>query len=497
MSANEKEFAGYVAIKEGGSFFKGTYRLAGERKRLSELIAPSDENTEIDPIPNETDRDSVEHEALEEILDRASGAAQSLHSLVFTIQVSRAIHTGILRQFEIIDAAQKHGEKLSEENDYVIYGLDGAWFSNLLNASASLNKTHRGYELLPSSVFLSIISVFDSLMVEFVEKMLRLKPQRLESSSKEIEVSKVLKFSDMDSFWEHIIDEEIFSFSKGSHEEQVKYIEKAFNVSIIKFWKRWPDFIEVFERRNLVAHGVKTFNKRYAERCASAGHKGSDEQIGKEVELRHNYLIQALNILFEFYGLLIFSVWKKIFPIKEPEAFSAANQFCFDLISNEIYDAPTQILTYLTDLEKSNVDKRTYLMLLVNLASAHKHNDKNDEAQSVLDKENWGAYSEDFQICVAALKEDIDTVCKKIPIVVSSSDFDKDAFRTWPVFSFIRYDKKFRRAFVEQFGEDIIDPKEPVEDQSKAEEGSGENLALPDGASDETDAPTSDAETIH
>ena len=136
-------------------------------------------------------------------------------------------------------------------------------------------------------------------------------------------------------------------------------------------------------------------------------------------------------------------------------------------------------------------------MLLVNLASAHKHNDKNDEAQSVLDKENWGAYSEDFQICVAALKEDIDTVCKKIPIVVSSSDFDKDAFRTWPVFSFIRYDKKFRRAFVEQFGEDIIDPKEPVEDQSKAEEGSGENLALPDGASDETDAPTSDAETIH
>lgn len=107
MSANEKEFAGYVAIKEGGSFFKGTYRLAGERKRLSELIAPSDENTEIDPIPNETDRDSVEHEALEEILDRASGAAQSLHSLVFTIQVSRAIHTGILRQFEIIDCRSK------------------------------------------------------------------------------------------------------------------------------------------------------------------------------------------------------------------------------------------------------------------------------------------------------------------------------------------------------------------------------------------------------
>jgi hypothetical protein len=94
-------------------------------------------------------------------------------------------------------------------------------------------------------------------------------------------------------------------------------------------------------------------------------------------------------------------------------------------------------------------------MMVVNLASAHRHLNDTDRTNATLDREDWSASANEFKNCVAALKGDTGKVVELFPAVVESKSVESAEFRRWPVFDFVRTEPKFQEAFEAAFGEPL------------------------------------------
>lgn len=91
-----------------------------------------------------------------------------------------------------------------------------------------------------------------------------------------------------------------------------------------------------------------------------------------------------------------------------------------------------------------------------------------EKAHQVITGLDWSASREDFQICVAAIKGDIDEVVRLMPKVHQGELINKSAFREWPVFDWAREERAVREKFQEVYGEPIIVPND--EEKSERQE---------------------------
>lgn len=251
------------------------------------------------------------------------------------------------------------------------------------------------------------------------------------------------------------VREDLYQFSRGSHDEQAKYIETNFGISIRSSWRRWPDYIEVFERRNLIAHGETRFNDRYVSICRSAGHKGSEKLLNEKIELRRPYLRQALDILTEFALLLPFSVWRKVSDEEEEKAFSQLNEAAYALILNGRYVAAERVLEFALNLTKVKVPVNVIQMLTINRASALRHAGFGEQSNAVLDGVDWSASSDLFQVCMHSVRGNAERVAELIPTLAAAEKLTAATFKQWPCFSFVREDEEVKKAFEDTFGEPL------------------------------------------
>lgn len=482
MAEEDKNFAGYYAatLDEDGTI-KG-FHYGTDLGDLKKNLAAGDQ------LQVEPENESVESEAedaapsntLEIALRRACEVGLSLTELIMASNNARALYGSFSLQIDMHHPVQKSATKIESYEGREIYGLTGEQFRKVREKHRRLTRADRGFEILPSAIFLAIIATFDTLLSDIIRDILRSDSGKLKLSGKSLQVSDLLKMGSFDEIIDKVVDEEIYSFSRGSHEEQVEYIERMFDIKIVKPWKRWPDFVEIFERRNLVAHGSVNFNQRYVSKCHSAGHKGAEKFLGEKVELTDNYIKQSLDIIIEFLVLAIFSIWRKIEKSEEQHACSVVNAISYDFILNKRYRSPLRILEYVLSLNGINIDESTKRMMTINLASFYKHSKQSDKSKEILEKTDWSACADNFQICVAALRAEVDDVVRLMPRVFANGQINKFDFRDWPVFDYVREDPKFSEAFKHLVGEDLFDTTD-----MESSSGGGEKKAA-GGGSDST-----------
>lgn len=396
---------------------------------------------------------------MRELLSRVLDSGLALSELAISSSAIKGIFSQIIARVEVVDPIRENCPIVFEEGKFRVHGITADRLAKIGREHRRLLRMDRGFDLLPSSVLLTIVATFDSLTADVVRTMLALKPERFSQSGKTVPVFDLLAMDSFEDLKSKLIDDEVYQFSRGSHEDQVKDIEKWFNVKVGESWKRWPDFIEVFERRNLIAHGEKKFTKRYVSICKSHNHKGSENLIDQEILITPQYLNQSLDVLVEFAILLVFSIWRKQLPNEENSAFDELNAACYRMITEARYRVPVRVLEYALSLKNVRITESTRLMLTVNLASAHRHRSNKDLSDKVLDSVDWSAVSDNFSICVASLKDELSEVLRMMPAVAASRTVTKEDFRTWPVFSFVRDKKEFADKFEEIFGEVLFDPQ--------------------------------------
>lgn len=464
QNSEHQAFFGLRLKDDGENWSQFTY--GDDLERLKEWGAEenkSDPDEGADQAEDGSDDSEVsggsdEGNVLAGLMYRTLDSGLALSELTISSSAVKNLFSSIISRAEVVDPIKESCPVVFENGAIKIYGISADRLTKVREQHRRLVRMDRGFDLLPSAVLLTIVATFDSLTVEIVRAVLGLKPDRLNDSEKTIAISDILSMNSFDDVKSKILDDEIYQYSRGSHDDQVKYIEKNFGIQIAKSWKRWPDFIEIFERRNLVAHGEKKFTKRYVEICKKHGHKGSDKILGDDIEITTQYLAQSIDVLVEFCIILIFSIWRKQLPTEESEVFDLLNDVSYRLISDERYRVPIRVIEYALSLKGTKITEATRLMLIVNLASAHRHRKDKDQANKTLDGVDWSAASDNYRLCVAAIREDLPELIKLMEPTSSSGKVKKDDFREWPVFSFVRETAEFQAEFERIYGEQLFDP---------------------------------------
>jgi hypothetical protein len=91
--------------------------------------------------------------------------------------------------------------------------------------------------------------------------------------------------------------------------------------------------------------------------------------------------------------------------------------------------------------------------LIVNRAQAYIWDGKRDEGLKILAAEDWSAANDEFQVCVAALRQDVGAAIRYMRSIGAKSRPGKEGYRDWPVFRELRRSEDFLIAFSELFGE--------------------------------------------
>lgn len=365
----------------------------------------------------------------------------------------------------IIKKLEKDGELVSEEGGAKIFRMDSALSDKIHEADKRGEVLRIGGQKIGPSVFLGMVASFDALIVDIVGKLIQANPTRYISGEKSISISDVVGAASIEEILKEFVSDELYKFSRESHEVQNSYVENKFAIKIKDAWKRYPDYIEVFERRNLIAHGESRFNSRYTENCEKAGHKGVASLLGEPVELRLKYQKQAIYLLSEYAILLSFVLWRKHASEKENDAFETLNEASYKLIQDGHYELADRILSFALSLKNAEVSEEVRKMMVVNRASAASGKDNIEAGKKILEAEDWSASSLQFQISVAALRGEMDKVIELMP-TAQKMGFSVLNFRTWPVFRFIRDKDDFNDALEASYGERIKEKQEIVDQES-------------------------------
>lgn len=457
MSKDEEEYSGYFGIKNGPEGFQ-QFTLKSSRERVQEWAEATTEAEDKDKPVDEVEQkpDEGKEESLESLMERFSDTIMSYYSLIDTTYTIPSVLLYAHVQMEVVKPLADHAVCISDDGNLKIYGLNASQHAQLAKAGLKINRIKNGTEALPSSTLLSLVAAFDSMISDLVAFMLKGRKEKLNISDKSVPISEILAANSIDDLVERFVADQVYELLRGSHDEQVGFLERTFDIDVRTGWLSWSDFIEIFERRNLLAHGETFYTRRYLNICQKHGQAKNLGAEGERIELDKKYLQGAADILLEFFILITFSLWRKHFKESSNLAFDALNHSGFKLIVEERFSAADNILAYGLSLKNTNCSEVTRRMMTINRANALKKMGDKRTAAKVLSSLEWNAAADKFQICEAAVRDDIEAVVAKLDIVHKTEAISASDIREWPVFDGVREDKSFQAEFEKVFQEPLM-----------------------------------------
>lgn len=464
MSKDKDHFAYFLVSKSSDAplrsfaFGKKEY-LEDVRKRWADASQRDDDSAVLKKASAKEDfpqdPDFTHASALTEALSASVDFGLAQHELIEAATLAPLMMRVGMAEMHVIRPTINNSTLIDEDDTSIVHGLSEHQYADLVKREGKYALAIKGMERFPTASLLSIVATFDTLIVDVLKSMLKLQTDWLEKSQRTISLDRLSKASSIDELIDEQVEEEIYSFSRESHSKQASYIKANFGIDIPKDWKRWPDYIEIFERRNLVAHGEGVFNKRYVEICIREGHKGSEKIIGNEVIISRDYLKQSLDVLIEFGLLLPFHLFRRFVRENEDQAFVNLNEAVFKLMSNGHFVAAERVSKFALGLQKVKITNETKLMLLVNQASALRHMGKLEESKNILDGTDWTAVSDLFKICVASVRGDIDEFVRLVPVLKAGGILTGRSVLQWPCFAFMLAERRAQDIMTSEFGLDF------------------------------------------
>jgi hypothetical protein len=271
--------------------------------------------------------------------------------------------------------------------------------------------------------------------------------------------SELKKFNSIEQVRLSLIDREIESVIRLSHQDQFAWIERKLSVKLRENLPVWPKFVEVCERRNLVTHTGGVITEQYIENCKAHGVDIWTIKVGDKLKSDSKYFSEAVATVYELGAKLCHVLWRKFAKEERETADRDLVELGYDLIFVRAYALAEAILRFgVQTLRQHNSDK-VRRMMVINLANAIRLQKRESEAKAIVDGEDWSAVGSDFGICVAAVKGDIDKVVELMKEIGRGDSSGAEQYRTWPVFRGMRTDEKFLVAFESIFGEPLFAPK--------------------------------------
>jgi hypothetical protein len=464
MSEEYKNMFIKFKISSNG-YMVNSYIISNNREGLSDWTGeePANEPVEEENVPQKT----LEFTSLsEEFFGMYNSFTTSVPYMMRNIPNIIAIDTN--RQ--IREYAKEHGELIDQDEKVESYQLPIHYIAEIEKRIDRLDAVASGLKTLPKLYFTGLISAFDIFFTKLIKTAINYQPKLIASSSTSISFDQLVLFGSIDAARNHIVSKEVEDLMRGSHSEQIEWLEKRLKIDLHSN-EFYPKFIEICERRNLIIRTSGIVSSQYIAVCSSVGVDVSNISLGVNLDVNGKYYRDAVETLL-IYGISILQiVWRKIIPKEADDANLEMNEIAYRLIVQRRYSLASKILKVgLHDLKKGG-SERSRLQMLINHANAEKLSGNTEKANSILNSEDWTAKSEVFNVCVAAVKDDLKTVLSKMQAMSDDNEIGKYGFREWPVFEGIRAEAEFVEKFEKIFNEALFRNKE--KSQTKTENLSG------------------------
>lgn len=403
---------------------------------------------------------SALHEVLVEYLHKLESLHETMPMLMAMMFVSRRMTHVKKSKF-----LAEHGEVIEESDKYKRYKLSIENERMVSRLEKKHERANTASKLLPNKFLISFVSEYDAFLGSLIKQLLTLKPELLNSGEKNISFSLLKELGSIDAAFQHVIDKEVESVLRDSHSEQFKWLEKTCNVPLTKGLDSWPVFIELTERRNLFVHCDGIVSAQYLSNCKS--HDCSldkDTSIGSRLEADRKYLNEAFECLYEIAVKLTQVVWRKQFPNQLDDADSSLINVSFELLHEEKYSLAQKILGFGSGVLKKWASDSNRRIIAINHAQSYYHDGNKEKSDQILDKEDWSSCSDNFQICMHALKENFE-IAETIMKRIGSQGLIREAdYLDWPVFKEFRKTEVFQKTYTEIFGKPPVNVAELVKE---------------------------------
>lgn len=394
------------------------------------------------------------------------------------------------REKEYSDFLKENGKLINTEGSSRTYELDTSLHGTAQRLESRCNRSKSGYKLLSRHFVVSFVSEYDSFLGNLIKSIYALKPELLNDSERNLSFAELTKFSSIEEARNYILEKEIESVLRKSHSDQFKWLENKFNTPLNKGLDSWAKFIEITERRNLFVHCNGIVSTQYLSTCKDQNVTlPPNIKMGEELDAPRAYLAESYDTLYEIGIKLSQVLWRKLFPQELDLADRNLSEISYDLLCNEKYSLAIKLLDFACLTLKSWSDDRMKKMFIINRAQAYKHNGDTEKCRQIIAENDWSSCQDDFQICVAALKEDYDTLEHYMKKHINDDLMKDSYYLDWPIFKEYRTTDRFKSNFKAVFN---IDVEKIVVDEQKTFPIPSENVYLKNIAFKEKQIPANE-----
>jgi hypothetical protein len=373
-------------------------------------------------------------------------------------------NSAMMRQFTddryIRGFLRDHGE-ISEKGLHEIYELDVDFLPAFTRELERCHAIRAGISTMPRLFILGLVSAYDVFLSNLIRVIFLQKPETLSSSQRMLSFKELVEIGSIEEARDGIIEKEVEAIIRSSHSDQFEWLEKKLDMPLRKDLVIWPSFIEICERRNLFTHTGGVVSSQYRDVCKAHGYNVSDP-IGSILHVSPEYYKNAVEIILELGMKLTQTVWRKLLPEAIDDAANELNEFGYRLILKRKYNLAAIMYKFGLGMKKQGSDA-TKKRMVVNYANAIKLGGDGKKAEIILNSEDWSASTDLYRICVAAVKDDVDTVVSMMKDCVKNKHITIQNIREWPVFETMRESRAFAEVFEMEFGEKLLRVKETIE----------------------------------
>jgi hypothetical protein len=309
---------------------------------------------------------------------------------------------------------------------------------------------------MPRLLLLGLVSEYDAFLAMLVRAIFSSREELIRGIDRTLSISDVLGLERLEDAITFIVEKEVETILRNSHEEQLSDLERRFDLKTLRAFDRLNDFIEITERRNLVAHNGGIVTNRYLVTCKNAGIANTAGMVaGDELEMDGGYLRQAYDVLFQVGVRLAHVLWRKVRPDQMDLSDKVLSRTCYTLLVFEEFELARETLTFAMGLPKhsSEQEKRIFA---VNLAQTYKWLGNEEECRKILRGHDWTASDDAFMMATYVLQDDFEEAARRMVVVAQNGDVPEAAFHDWPLFREFRNSPLFAPAYEEAFGRQFV-----------------------------------------
>ncbi|GAA5562007.1 hypothetical protein Asch02_03525 [Acinetobacter schindleri] len=342
-----------------------------------------------------------------------------------------------------------------EEKKRIVFDIPASHRRKIIEKHNRLKRMVHAQSIIPRNFLIAYVSEFDYFVGAVLRAIYKLKPELLNTSDRVFNFKDLCKFNSLEDVREEVIEKDIEQILRSSHTDQFKTIAAKVDIETLTQFNNWPKFIEITERRNLFVHTDGVISTQYQKVCGNVKITIKDDQIGQKLDCSIEYLNQTYEIMYEVIVKLGQTLWRKLFG-KSLEQKILADEYLihtlFELLCVEQYGLVINLGEFALQQRNLSNDfnKR---MMIINLCLAYKYSNNKSKLEELLNKHDWSAIPDVFQLAIACINDEHEISCELIKkLIQHNSDLlTEGSLHSWPLFRVLKEQECFKKMYLELF----------------------------------------------